>query len=271
MAPSTSAIQLKGHLSSRCHVTPKETCRSSHALVYIGVVAYILGVFQFTRYTLSSFLLPRSHFPPSMVVHGVALVFLSIEEVQFTFFFIRIQQLPSFTAFQVLKQSQSNFVASICTWPRPSLINLYRDHIESVCAKSNSASGRDERLKISDSQWVSPVQVVPKKSGMTVMKNQQDELRVCIDYRGLNQATRKDHFPLPFINQVLKKLSRKSHYCFLDGFSGYMQIHIAPKDQHKTTFTFPFGTFAYTRLPFGLCNASSTFQRCMTSIFSDLL
>ncbi|RDX78889.1 Retrovirus-related Pol polyprotein from transposon 17.6, partial [Mucuna pruriens] len=133
---------------------------------------------------------------------------------------------------------------------------------------------------ISDSSWVSPVQVVPKKSGMTVMKNQNDELvptrvqnswRVCIDYRKLNQATRKDHFPLPFLDQVLEKLARKSHYCFLDGYSGYMQIHIAPEDQHKTTFTCPFGTFAYTRMPFGLCNAPSTFQRCMLSIFSDLL
>ncbi|RDY07566.1 Retrovirus-related Pol polyprotein from transposon 17.6, partial [Mucuna pruriens] len=90
--------------------------------------------------------------------------------------------------------------------------------------------------------------------------------RVCIDYRRVNQTTRKDHFPLPFIDQVLEKLSGKSHYCFLDGFSGYMQIHIAPKDQHKTTFTCPFGTFAYTRMPFGLCNAPSTFQRCMTML-----
>ncbi|RDX80305.1 Retrovirus-related Pol polyprotein from transposon 17.6, partial [Mucuna pruriens] len=104
---------------------------------------------------------------------------------------------------------------------------------------------------IFDSQWVSPVQVVPKKR--------------------LNQATRKDHFPLPFIDQVLEKLAGKSHYCFLDGFSGYMQIHIALEDQHKTTFTCPFGTFAYIHMPFGLCNAPSTFQRCMTSIFSDLL
>ncbi|RDY13900.1 Retrovirus-related Pol polyprotein, partial [Mucuna pruriens] len=113
-----------------------------------------------------------------------------------------------------------------------------------------------------------------------VIKNQQDELvptriqnswRVCIDYRRLNQATRKDHFPLPFIDQVLEKLAGKSHYCFLDGFSRYMQIHIALEDQYKTTLTCPFGTFAYSRMPFGLCNAPSTFQRCMTSIFSDLL
>ncbi|RDX92444.1 hypothetical protein CR513_25435, partial [Mucuna pruriens] len=73
------------------------------------------------------------------------------------------------------------------------------------------------------------MQVALKKSRMTVMKNQHDEL-VPIK---LNQATRKDHFPFPFIDQVLEKLARKSHYCFLDGFSGYMQIHIAPKDQHK--------------------------------------
>ncbi|RDX86424.1 Retrovirus-related Pol polyprotein from transposon 17.6, partial [Mucuna pruriens] len=115
---------------------------------------------------------------------------------------------------------------------------------------------------------------------MTVMKNQQDELvlmqiqnswRVCIDYRRLNQETRKDHFPLPFIDQVLEKLAGKSHYYFLDGFFGYMQIHITPEDQHKTIFTYPFGTFAYTRMPFGLCNAPSTFQHCMTSIFSNLL
>ncbi|RDX87923.1 hypothetical protein CR513_30535, partial [Mucuna pruriens] len=107
------------------------------------------------------------------------------------------------------------------------------------------------------------MQVVPKKSRMTVMKNQHDELnswRIGIDYKRLNQATRKDHFPLPFIDQVLEKLS-----------GNYMQIHIAPEDQHKTTFTCPFGTFAYTRMPFGLCNALSTFQHCMTSIFSDLL
>ncbi|RDX72690.1 Retrovirus-related Pol polyprotein, partial [Mucuna pruriens] len=112
---------------------------------------------------------------------------------------------------------------------------------------------------------------------MTVRKNQQDELvpmriqniwRVCIDYKRLNQATHKDHFPLPFIDQVLEKLARISHYCFLDGFSGYMQIHIALEDQHKTTFTCPFGTFVYTHMLFGLCNASSTFMDDFT-VYAD--
>nr|KYP38610.1 Transposon Ty3-G Gag-Pol polyprotein [Cajanus cajan] len=133
---------------------------------------------------------------------------------------------------------------------------------------------------ISNSYWVSPVQMVPKKIGLTVVKNKRDELiptrvqnswRVCIDYRRLNQATRKDHFPLPFIDHMLERLAGKSHYYFLDGFSDYFQIHIALKDQEKTTFTYPFGTFAYRRMPFGLCNAPGTFQRCMLSIFSDFL
>ncbi|RDY07708.1 hypothetical protein CR513_08155, partial [Mucuna pruriens] len=108
---------------------------------------------------------------------------------------------------------------------------------------------------ISDSQWVSLVQVVPKKFETIVMKNRHDELvltriqnswQVCIDYRKMNQATCNDHFPLPFIDQVLERLAERSHYCFLDGFFGYMKIHIALADQHKTTFTCPFGTLAYT-------------------------
>ncbi|KAM2111924.1 hypothetical protein ACFX1R_014489 [Malus domestica] len=131
---------------------------------------------------------------------------------------------------------------------------------------------------ISDSRWVSPIQCVPKKSGVTVVENVENKLvstriqtgwRVCIDYRKLNATTRKDHFPLPFLDQMLERLAGHSFYCFLDGYSGYNQIFIAPDDQEKTTFTCPFGTFAYRRMPFGLCNALATFQRCMVSIFSD--
>ncbi|OMO93852.1 reverse transcriptase [Corchorus capsularis] len=131
---------------------------------------------------------------------------------------------------------------------------------------------------ISDSKWVSPVQCVPKKSSMTVVKNQDDELvakrvqdswRVSIDYWKLNEVTRKDHFPLPFIDQMLERLAGHEFYCFLDGYSGYFQVPIAPEDQDKTTFTCPYGIFTYRRMPFGLCKAPATFQRCMMSIFQD--
>nr|GFA04284.1 reverse transcriptase domain-containing protein [Tanacetum cinerariifolium] len=110
---------------------------------------------------------------------------------------------------------------------------------------------------IFDSPWASPVHCVPKKGGMTIVTNDDDEListrlvtgwPVCIDYQKLNDATRKDHFP-----------------------SSYFQIQIDPKDQEKTTFTYPYGTFPYRRMPFGLCNASGTFQRCKMAIFYDMI
>ncbi|GJR00837.1 putative nucleotidyltransferase, ribonuclease H [Tanacetum coccineum] len=91
------------------------------------------------------------------------------------------------------------------------------------------------------------------------------------DYRKLNNATSKDHFPLPFIDQIVEKLFGQKFYYFLDGYSGYNQIPIHPDDQAKTTFTCPYGTFAFRRMPFGLCNAPATFQRCMMSIFSDMV
>ncbi|GJW48436.1 reverse transcriptase domain-containing protein [Tanacetum coccineum] len=87
----------------------------------------------------------------------------------------------------------------------------------------------------------------------------------------LNDATRKDHFPLPFMDQMLERLAGNEYYCFLDGFYGYFQIPIDPQDQEKTTFTFPYGTFAYRRMPFGLCNATGTFQRCIMAIFHDMI
>ena len=120
---------------------------------------------------------------------------------------------------------------------------------------------------ISYSPWVRPVHVVPKNGGMTIIRNQNNELisirtvirwRVCIDYKKLNTATRKDHYSLPFIDQMLDKLVGHSHYCFLDGYYGYSQIAIAPDDQEKTTFTYPYGTYTFRRMQFGLCNAPTT-------------
>nr|GFA81309.1 retrovirus-related Pol polyprotein from transposon 17.6 [Tanacetum cinerariifolium] len=97
---------------------------------------------------------------------------------------------------------------------------------------------------ISESPWVSPIHCVPKKGGMTVIK---------------------------FMDQMLERLTGNEYYCFLDGFSRYFQIPIDPNDQEKTTFTCPYRIFAYKRMPFGLCNAPGTFQRCMMAIFHDMI
>ncbi|GJS44686.1 reverse transcriptase domain-containing protein [Tanacetum coccineum] len=119
-----------------------------------------------------------------------------------------------------------------------------------------------------------------KEDGITVVTNKNDELvptrtvtswRICIDYRKLNEATAKDHFPLPFMDQMLERLAGNKYFYLLDGFSGYFQIPINPIDQEKTTFTCPFGTYAYRRMPFGPCNAPTTFQRCMLAIFHDMI
>jgi len=88
---------------------------------------------------------------------------------------------------------------------------------------------------ILDSEWVSPLLLVPKKNW---------KWRIYVDYMELNKATKKDHFPLPFINQVLYGLAGKKVFSFLDGFSGYNQIQIRPEDQDKTTFMCPWGTFS---------------------------
>nr|GEW24448.1 reverse transcriptase domain-containing protein [Tanacetum cinerariifolium] len=133
---------------------------------------------------------------------------------------------------------------------------------------------------IPDSPWLIPTHCVPKKGGITVVTNEKDEFvptitvtgwRVCIDYRKLNEATAKDHFPLPFMDQMLERLAENKYFCFLDGFFGYFQIPIDPNDQEKTTFTCPFKTYTYRRMPFGLCNVPTTFQRCMLAIFHDMI
>jgi hypothetical protein len=121
---------------------------------------------------------------------------------------------------------------------------------------------------MSHSEWVSPIQVVPKKGAMTIVKNEKNELipqrtvtgwRMWIDYRKLNKETKNDHFPLPFIDEMLERLANLCFFCFLDGYSGHHQILIHPDDQSKITFTSPYGTYAYRRMSFGLCNALASF------------
>ena len=121
-------------------------------------------------------------------------------------------------------------------------------------------AGFIKHVEITD--WVSPMVIVKKKNG---------KLRVCVDYRKLNVCTQKDHFPLPFITLLLEEVGGHAKYTFMDGYAVYNQIAIALCDVHKTAFTTPWGTFVWVVMPFGLCNASATFQRLVMYIFTDLL
>jgi hypothetical protein len=110
-------------------------------------------------------------------------------------------------------------------------------------------------------QWVSNPMPVNKKQGT---------IRVCTDFRDLNKASPKDNFPTPFIDQIIDECAGCEAFSFMDVFLGYNQIQIKPEDQHKKTFIFPWGTFTYRKMPFGLKNARDTFQQDMSFSFHDL-
>nr|GFA42695.1 reverse transcriptase domain-containing protein [Tanacetum cinerariifolium] len=151
---------------------------------------------------------------------------------------------------------------------KTALINILKSHKRAIAWKLSNIKGINPEFcthKILMEEDFEPV------DNELILTRLVTGWRVCIDYRKLNEATRKDHFPLPCMDQMLERLARNQYYCFLDGFSGYFQIPIDPKDQEKTTFTCPYGTFAYRRMPFGLCNAPGTFQRCMMAIFHDMI
>lgn len=95
-------------------------------------------------------------------------------------------------------------------------------------------------------------------------------IRVCVDYRDVNQACPKDNYPTPFIDQRIDECIGCEVFSFMDGFSKYNQINIRPQDQSKTAFIFPWGTFSYCKLLFGLKNAGATFQRAMNYAYHDI-
>lgn len=109
------------------------------------------------------------------------------------------------------------------------------------------------------------------KKNEQILTRTVTEWWICIDYCRLNCVTHKDHFPLPFMNQMLERLVGQAYHCFLDGHSWYNQIIMDPPDQEKTTSISPFRVFAYGMMPFGFCNASTKFQRYMLSIFSNMI
>ena len=109
------------------------------------------------------------------------------------------------------------------------------------------------------SDWVSNLVPTRKKTG---------EIRLCVDFRNLNQVCLKDNYPLPKMDHILQRVVGSSKISLLDGFSGYNQILVQKEDQPKTTFTTPWGTFMYVKMPFGLMNVGATFQRAMDIAFA---
>jgi hypothetical protein len=100
------------------------------------------------------------------------------------------------------------------------------------------------------SEWVANLVPVRKKSG---------EIILCVDFRNLNRSSRKDNYPLPNMEHILQKVTGASRISMIDGFFGYNQISVMPEDREKTTFTTPWGTFMYAKMPFELMNAGATF------------
>ncbi|XP_076131023.1 retrovirus-related Pol polyprotein from transposon opus [Alosa pseudoharengus] len=134
----------------------------------------------------------------------------------------------------------------------PSEYELVKEHINQLL--------ETQVIRESCSPYASPIVLVKKKDG---------SLRMCVDYRQLNSKTRRDAFPLPRIEESLDALTGAQWFSTLDLASGYNQVPVREDDKAKTAFCTPFGLFEWNRMPFGLCNAPSTFQRLMQRIFGD--
>ena len=103
------------------------------------------------------------------------------------------------------------------------------------------------------------------------VKKKNKQIRCCIDFRNLNKVCLKDEFPLPNMDLLIDSAVGSAMFSFIDRFSGYNQIRMAPKDAEKTAFRTPIGNFYYTVMPFGLKNADATYQPTMTAIFHDMM
>nr|GEU46594.1 hypothetical protein [Tanacetum cinerariifolium] len=184
---------------------------------------------------------------------------------------LELKELPSHLEYTFLEDSNRLpiiIAKDLKDVEKEALINVLKSHKRAIAWKISDIKGIDPRFYTHKILIEDDYKPAVQSQRMPV----GDPNPLCTQKgRKLNDATRKDHFSLPFMDQMLKRLAGNEFYCFLDGFSGYFQTPIDPQDQEKTTFTCPYGTFAYRRMPFGLCNAPGTFQRCMMSIFLDMI
>jgi hypothetical protein len=118
--------------------------------------------------------------------------------------------------------------------------------------------------------FIYPIPLIKWVSNLVPMNKKKGPICVCMEFCALNKACPKDNFPMPLIDHILDECVGSEIFSFMDGFLGYNQIQIKLKDQHKTTFICPWGTFAYRKMPFGLKKIGATFQCTMTFTFHDL-
>jgi hypothetical protein len=124
-----------------------------------------------------------------------------------------------------------------------------------------------EIKKMYDVKIIVPLRFSKWVSNLVPTRKKTSEIRLCIDFRNLNKVSLKDNYPLPKMDHILQKVVGSSRISLLYGFSGYNQVLVHPEDQEKTTFTTPWGTFMYVKMPFGLMNVGDTFQRAMDIAF----
>ncbi|WKA04934.1 hypothetical protein VitviT2T_022927 [Vitis vinifera] len=167
--------------------------------------------------------------------------------------------------------------SDLSTDERNGLIRLLRSYLDVFAWSYEDMSGLDSSIVKEEIQkqlrvgflsvveypeWLANVVHVPKKD---------DKVRVCVDFRDLNKANPKDDFPLPHIDMLVDSTTGHSMLSFMDGFSGYNQILMAPDDMEKTSFITEWGTYCYRVMPFGLKNAGATYQRAATTLFHDMM
>ena len=128
-----------------------------------------------------------------------------------------------------------------------------------------------EVQKLLTASFIKPIQHLRWLSNIMLMKKKNGQIRCCVDFRNFNQVYLKDEFPLPNIDLLIDSIAGNAIFSFMGGFSGYNQIQMAPRDVEKTAFRKPIGNFYYTIMPFGLKNASATYQLMMITIFHDMM
>ena len=120
-------------------------------------------------------------------------------------------------------------------------------------------------------RFIKPIQHPRWLSNIVPIKKKNEQIRCCLDFKNLNRPCLTDEFPLPNMDLLIDSATSSAMFSFMDGFSGYNQIRMAPKDAEKNAFRTPIGNFYYTVMPFGLKNAGATYQQTMTAIFHDMM